>query len=279
MSSKSASMDRSSREAKLAAIKKQNAADKRRQRIITIVTVAVIVALVAAVGIAIAVAAGQRDQQSAADPAGLTTVASAEGEEVRGFAVGPEDADVTLTLFEDYICPACGAFEQQSGDFINSLPDDGVRVVYHPVAFLDRQSPDEYSTRTAGAVACVADDETDEERTAFKAFNDLLFVNQPGEGSGPTPTNEQLAEFAAQAGASEEAQQCIADGGFGGWADRSTREAQQAGVSGTPTVWVNGERVGDEGTIATTEQMEAAIAAARGEEGDGGATGEAEPTG
>jgi protein-disulfide isomerase len=279
MSSKSASMDRSSREAKLAAIKKQNAADKRRQRIITIVTVAVIVALVAAVGIAIAVAAGQRGEQSAADPAGLTTVASAGGEEVRGFAVGPEDADVTLTLFEDYICPACGAFEQQSGDFIDSLPDDGVRVVYHPVAFLDRASPDEYSTRTSSAVACVANDETDEERTAFKAFNDLLFLNQPGENAGPTPTNEQLAEFAAQAGASEEAQQCIVDGGFEGWADRSTRAAQDAGVTGTPTVWVNGERVGAERSIATQPEIEAAIAAARGEEGGDEPTGESEPTG
>jgi protein-disulfide isomerase len=263
MSSKSASMDRSSREAKLEAIRKQNAADKRRQRIITIITVAVIVALVAAVGIAIAWAAGQRDEQAAADPAGLVTVANADGEEVRGFAVGPEDADVTLTLFEDYICPACGIFEQQSGEYVDALPDEGVRVVYHPVAFLDRASPDEYSTRTAAAAACVADDDTAGDRTSLKEFNALLFVNQPGEGSGPTPTDEQLADLAAQAGASEEAQQCIVDGSFEGWADRSTRAAQQAGVTGTPTVWVNGERVGDEGTIATTEQIEAAIAAAR----------------
>jgi protein-disulfide isomerase len=268
MSSKSASMDRSSREAKLAAIKKQNAADKRRQRIITIVTVAVIVALVAAVAVVIALAAGQRDEQSASDPAGLTTVASADGVEVQGFSVGPEDADVTLTLFEDYICPACGAFEQQSGDYVDALPDDGVRVVYHPVAFLDRASPDEYSTRSSAAVACVADDETDDERAAFREFNALLFVNQPAEGGSPTPTNEQLADLAAQAGASQDAQQCILDGSFEGWADRSTRAAQEAGVSGTPTVWVNGERVGDEGTIATTEQMEAAVAAARGEGGD-----------
>jgi protein-disulfide isomerase len=263
MSSKSASMDRSSREAKLEAIRKQNAADKRRQRMITIITIAVIVALVAAVGIAIAVAAGQRDEQAATDPAGLVTVANADGQEVRGFAAGPEDADVTLTLFEDYICPACGIFEQQSGEYVDALPDEGVRVVYHPVAFLDRASPDEYSTRTAAAAACVADDDTDDDRTALKEFNALLFVNQPGEGGGPTPTNEQLADLAAQAGASEGAQQCIVDGSFEGWADRSTRAAQQAGVSGTPTVWVNGERVGDEGTIATTEQIEAAIAAAR----------------
>ncbi|MGF1646822.1 MAG: DsbA family protein [Kineosporiaceae bacterium] len=279
MSSKSASMDRSSREAKLAAIRKQNAADKRRQRIITIVTVAVIVALVAAVAIAIVFAAQQRDEQSASDPAGLTTVANADGDEVLGFAVGPEDAEVTLTLFEDYLCPACAAFEQQSGAYIDSLPDDGVRVVYHPVAFLDRQSPDRYSTRTAGAMACVADDETDDERPVLREFNALLFAGQPGESTGPTLTDEQLAELAGQAGASQDAQQCIVDGSFEGWAQRSTQAAQQAGVSGTPTVWVNGERVGAERSVATQPEMEAAIAAARGEGGGDEPAGDAEPTG
>jgi protein-disulfide isomerase len=278
MSSKSASMDRSSREAKLAAIKKQNAADKRRQRIITIVTVAVIVALVAAVGIAIAVAAGQRDEQSAADPAGLTTVAGAEGEEVDGFGLGPEDADVTVTIFEDYLCPACRAFEETAGPYVEALPDDGLRVVRVPVAFLNDRAPGEYSARTASAVACVASEEPGEEKPVFEAFSTLLFQNQPSEGNAPTPDNEQLAALAEQAGASPEAQQCIRDERYTGWSERQSREAAAAGVTGTPTVWVNGERVGAERSVATQPEIEAAIAEARGGEG-GEPAGDAEPTG
>jgi protein-disulfide isomerase len=265
MSSKSASIDKSGREAKLEAIRRQNDADKRRQRIITMVTVAVILGLAAAVGIVIFLAIQDRDQAASADPASLVTVANADGVEVDGFDVGPAEADVTVTIFEDFQCPACKAFEDTAGGFMDGLPDEGVRVVFSPVAFLDRFSGGtDYSTRSSGSFACVAQDDTADGRPVLNAYKSLLFANQPAEGATGL-TNEQLVEFALQAGAPESAQQCIQDEGFRGWATRNSEAAVAAGVGGTPTIWVNGERVGPDAQVASQADIEAAIEAARAE--------------
>jgi protein-disulfide isomerase len=269
MSSKSASMDRSSREAKLEAIKKQNAAEKRRQRMITIITVAVIAVLVAAVAIVIAIAAQQESEQASGDPANLVTVENADGQQLNGFAVGPQDADVTVTLVEDYLCPACKQFEEQAGPFIEALPEDDVRVVRVPVTFLAGRFQGDYSERAASAAACVASTETDPELPVFLEFTRLLFANQPAETTGTAPTSEELAEFAGQAGASDAMQACITDDTYQGWSERQNTGAQQAGVGGTPTVWVNGVPTEN----FAPETIQAAIDAARGGEP------EAEPTG
>lgn len=264
MSSKSASMDRSSREAKLEAIKRQNAAEKRRQRMITIITVAVIAVLVAAVAIVIAVAAQEESEQASADPPNLATVENAQGQELSGFAIGPEDADVTVTLVEDYLCPACRQFEEQAGPFIEGLPEEDVRVVRVPVSFLAGRAQGDYSERAASAAACIASEEEVTEKPIFEEFTALLFANQPSENTGTAPTSEELADFAAQAGATEAMQQCIVDDTYQGWAERQDTDATQAGVGGTPTVWVNGEPTEN----FAPQTIQSAIDAARGEGGD-----------
>lgn len=246
------------RDAKLAAIRRQNEADKRRSRIILVVTIAVVLALVAAIGVVIAVAANQESAQDARDPVGLTAVDGADGGSVSGIAVGPEDAAVTVTVMEDYFCPNCRALEERAGAYISGLPDEGVRVVHAPVAILDFQSKGtDYSTRAASAAVCVADADTAAGEPAFLAFRSLLFANQPPEGTEAL-TDDQLVAFAAQAGASEAAQQCIRDGGFEGWAGRNTDAATAAGMTGTPTVWVDGVAVAD----LSVEGLQAAVAAA-----------------
>lgn len=258
------------RDAKLEAIRRQNDADKRRSRIIAIVTGVVVLALVAAIAVVIAIAAREESVQAGADPAGLVTVESAEGQQVEGVALGPDDSDVTVTIFEDFLCPVCNQLEQTSGSFIDALPDQGVRVVYSPVSILDRLSQGtEYSTRSGSAAMCVADSDGPE---TFAAFKKLLFANQPAENTEGL-TNEQLGDLAAQAGASQEAQDCVGEGAYEGWMGRSTRAWQDAGGSGTPTVWVNGEPVQDWSPNGLT----AAITAAGGTL-DGGDAGAAEPS-
>ena len=264
MSSKSASMDRSSREAKLEAIKRQNAAEKRRQRMITIITVAVIAVLVAAVAIVIVIAAQEESEQASADPPNLVTVENADGQELSGFALGPEDADVTVTIVEDYLCPACKQFEEQAGSFVEALPEDEVQVVRVPVSFLAGRAQGDYSERAASAAACVASAEDDPESPVFLEFTRLLFANQPSEATGTAPTSDELADLAGQAGASDAVQQCISDDTYQGWAERQDTDAAAAGVGGTPTVWVNGVPTEN----FAPETIQAAIDTARAEGGD-----------
>ena len=100
----------------------------------------------------------------------------------RSIAVGSADAPVTVDLYEDFQCPNCKAFEDESGSTLAQLVADGtVQARYHGMAFLDTSANDQYSTRALNAAAVVVAAAGPE---AFQTFHDLLFANQPAEG-GP----------------------------------------------------------------------------------------------
>jgi protein-disulfide isomerase len=224
--------------------------DMRRRR--TVVAVVVVVLLALVVGVGVAVQAG-RDSGggSLAEPSGTTSDGT-------GFAAGQADAPVTVEVYEDFQCPACRAFEESSGQTLSELVDAGtVRVVYRPIAFLDRASTDRYSTRALNAAACVADAAGTD---AYIAYHESLFAEQPAEG-GPGLADARLTELATAAGAdADRVGRCIPDLEFGGWSADVTDAASKAGVNGTPTVLVAGERV----EVPTPENLRAAVQRAAG---------------
>ena len=62
---------------------------------------------------------------------------------------GSTEPKAVLSLYEDFLCPACGNFEQQFGPTVSKLIDTGaVAADYYMVAILDRQG-DGYSSRAA----------------------------------------------------------------------------------------------------------------------------------
>ena len=103
---------------------------------------------------------------------------------------------MTVTIYEDFQCPACRDFEDASAGTLNSFQDKGtVRVQYRPIAFLDRFSSTECASRALNAAACVVNDKP----AAFTAFHALLFDHQPAENSAGL-TDASLAELAGQVG-------------------------------------------------------------------------------
>jgi protein-disulfide isomerase len=88
-------------------------------------------------------------EEDGADVSGLPTAAEA----------GAEDGAAVVKVYLDFQCPGCQAFEQTNAETLNRLAGEGSIVLeYEPVAILDRfSSGNEYSTRTANMVACVAD--------------------------------------------------------------------------------------------------------------------------
>ena len=174
----------------------QEAAAKRtrRRRIVTTLGALVIAGLVAAIAVVIVRAAGS--QRSLPEVTGevvvpqhLTTNGS--------IPVGRAAAPVTVQIYYDYMCPACGAFEAANSSELERLVADGTaRVELHPIAFLDRlSSGTQYSTRSAAAVAVVADAAPD----SVWAFHTALYQHQPAEGSEGL-TDEQIADVASGAG-------------------------------------------------------------------------------
>lgn len=258
-----------SQEARLGEIRRQNAADAKRRRAILVATAAVVAVLVAITVAAFVLAtrggdgnaAGGEADGAGADPAGVT-LTSEDDPDSGGFEVGAE-GPVEVVVYEDFMCPNCKAYEESSGDALAELESgDDATVIRRPIAILDRITGDGiYSSRSAGAAACVAETGDDE---AYSRFTSLLYAEQPAEDdAGSGLDDERLAALAGQAGADDEVAGCIRGRTYVDWAGRATEAATAEGVSGTPTVTVDGEIVSnDAGGPPDPEQLRAAVEAA-----------------
>jgi len=148
------------------------------------------------------------------------------------FAIG--SGRVVIDAWVDFFCPYCRMFEEGNGAFLRALVEQDVATLrIHPIAILDRASMGtKYSTRAANAFACVA------EYSPADALDYMehLYANQPPE-STPGLSDDELA-----AAAPPSAVDCIHEGRFAEWVGDWTEGALDAGVQGTPTVFVNGSR-------------------------------------
>lgn len=161
------------------------------------------------------------------------------------------DGVVDITMWVDYLCPICGQFEEANSAAIADLLSRGAATIeVHPIAILtNRSQGTQYSLRAANAAACVANDYPN----SFLKFHNSLFTNQPEEGT-PGLTDEQLVELATAAGAGPEVESCINDENFKAWVKASTERSiagdiavnnldkKFTGVSGTPTILINGKQ-------------------------------------
>jgi protein-disulfide isomerase len=156
------------------------------------------------------------------------------------------DAPV-VSLFVDYQCPACANFERAYGSQLDQLAEEGaIQLEYRTMTFLDTNLGNDASTRAANAAACA------DLTGRYSEYHNTIFANQPsGEGTGYT--DEQLTgDFAAQAGItgtqSEEFTTCYDERRFSGFVNSVDREAGRAGITGTPSLQVDGTAL-DLGTL------------------------------
>jgi protein-disulfide isomerase len=219
-------------------------AQRRRTAAVVTGVVVVVLAIAVAVGISVYRTQSPSPSSSAVVPKGGTAT---------GIVVGRTGAPVTVDVYLDFLCPVCREFETTTGPTLDRYVAAGtVRVVYHPVAYLDRLSGGtRYSTRSSAASACAAD------AGVFPQYLKSLYANQPPEGSTGL-TDEQLAALGRRAGATSRAfADCVTGGRYLAWTAQVTEAASRAGVTGTPTVLVDGRPV-----QPTPTQVTAAIEAA-----------------
>lgn len=222
----------------------REARQRRSRRLAVAGAVLGVLLVVVAVG-AVLQAGRSQVSEDAAVPANV-----ADG----GIVAGADRDAPQVAVYLDYACPACAQFEAQDGDWLLDKAEAGeISLVYKPISILDRYSTTEFSTRAASAAGCVAETSPD----AFPAFNAAMFANQQAE-SGPGLSNEDIWAIAQDAGVAADAEQCILDERYTGWAAATTVASQQAGVQGTPTVVVDGEVLRDR----SREAIEAAVEAA-----------------
>ncbi len=228
----------STRERAAAALREQQAAERRRRILVVGAVVAVLAIIGGLTWFAI----------SRGDPTGQTVEESGTPGNTEGYAVvvGQDDAPVTMKFYEDPQCPVCQQFEAAVGDQVaEAIAAGKVKVEYHVVSFLDPASENAYSSRAANALYVVADAAGPD---VFADYHRLLFENQPAEGTAG-PDDDQLVEWAVEAGADEEAvRQPIEDKVYEQWITNATDQMSKDGVNGTPGVFIDGELQPDPGT-------------------------------
>jgi len=165
---------------------------------------------------------------------------------------------VKVVLYIDFICPVCKNFEAQYNETLTKLRDEGkITVEYRPLGFLDSRSTTNYSSRAANAAACVVNESPEK----YSDFVNALFDKQPAEG-GAGLSDDDLKKLATEVGA-KNIDSCVDQKTYRPSVKYATQEAAAIGVSGTPTVIVDGKQWG-KGDSAQTEFpafVEAAIKA------------------
>ncbi|SCG71956.1 Protein-disulfide isomerase [Micromonospora echinaurantiaca] len=223
-------------------VREQLARERRRKRTLWVSIGAVLVLVVAGL-IGWSVYSSQQADEFTAPP----------GANEPGTGVVLGSGPVTIDLYEDYLCPACKQFQQVSGDTIDQLVSEGkAKVVFHPVAYLNRFSTTDYSTRSSAASGCAA------EGGKFKEFTDVLFERQPPEG-GAGLSDDELIDIGAGVGLNrDDFGSCVRDGTYEPWTEHVTEEASKANVTGTPTILVDGKPVADRSPEGIRAAVEAA---------------------
>lgn len=219
-----------------------NTSNSGNRNVIIGVVVAVVLVMIVAVGWAIqsnrdtsgeeGAAPGENSSQSV-DPGDVQIALTDE----YGLGVGDPDAPVKVEIFEDFQCPYCAQLEgETSDDLLKAAKAGDAFVVYRPMAFLN-----DYSSEALNAFGVVLEEAGGK---AALEFHNQLFANQPAEG-GESPDTQWLIDLAAESGADQPAvAEGIENGDFEQWATNASEEASKQGITGTPTVLVDGEPLG-----------------------------------
>ncbi|WP_200846936.1 thioredoxin domain-containing protein [Arthrobacter sp. 18067] len=161
---------------------------------------------------------------------------------------------VKVIAYIDFICPVCKRFETTYGESLTNLRNEGkISLEYRPLGFLDQQSTTNYSSRAANAAACVVN--TSPEK--YADFFNLLFERQPAEGSAGISDND-LKKMATEVGAAN-IDSCVDSKQFRPWVKVATQEAAAIGITGTPTVFIDGKQW--DGSTDLNAEIQTAITA------------------
>jgi protein-disulfide isomerase len=214
---------------------------ERQRNLLVVGAVVVAIAIIAVVGFVVQKNSDKTGQTASKVPQNLTGQYD--------LVVGKSSAPDTIKLYEDFQCPICKSFEQVAGKQVRAAIADGkIKVDYHMVAFLDRESSTAYSSRALNAGMAVLSTAGPD---AFLKFHEIAYDNQPPEGGAGLP-DSTLIDWAVQAGADRAKVTPLINGNvYHQWVLNATDQMSKDGVTGTPTIFINGQNQGSNPSVAT----------------------------
>jgi len=149
--------------------------------------------------------------------------------------LGNKNAKITIVEFADFRCPFCGRFFQDSEKQIitNYVNTGKAKFVFKHYAFLGQESV------WAGEAA-----ECAKEQGKFWEYHDWLFNNQASESDLVYYSKVNLIKYADKIGLNtSQFSLCLNSDKYSEQVKADLRQGQSAGVTGTPTVFINGKVV------------------------------------
>lgn len=179
-----------------------------------------------------------------------------------GLSLGDPNAPAVIDIFEDFQCPACQFFSESIEPLIiQYLVETGkARLVYHNYPFIDGNGASNggESDQSANASMCA------NEQGKFWEMKAVLYANWNGENQGNL-SNRRLVAMAEAIKLDMDAfNSCFNSNKYKADIQASFDYGEQLGVSGTPSAFVNGAKVGQPGKIPTFQEIAVAVDAIAG---------------
>jgi protein-disulfide isomerase len=168
---------------------------------------------------------------------GIVTVEPNPRPQADGTAMGDPNAPIQIDLFEDFQCPACSTYSQQTESLItdNYVATGKVYYVFHHFPFIDTYSAGKESQQAANASMCAA------EQDMFWEYHDILFANWNGENQGAF-ADRRLEGFAQSIGLDMQAfSACFDENRYREEIQADFELGGEMGVQGTPSLFINGQ--------------------------------------
>ncbi|WP_354384485.1 thioredoxin domain-containing protein [Streptomyces sp. PvR034] len=251
---------RTARERLLVERERQKSKDKRRRTLVVSAAVVGVLGLAAVVGLLAANAGKSGADKDKAGP--VVAPSGATGKDALAIQNGKDSAKSTLTVWEDFRCPACKSFEDAYRATIHDLVGKGqLKVEYHLVTLIDGNMSGSGSQKAANAAACAQD------VGKFPTYHDVLFENQPKEVDDAYGKNARLIELAGKVDGLDTPafRQCLEGGTHNSWVAKSYDAFKAQKFRGTPTILLDGKDIfADQANPLTPEKLKAKVTAAAG---------------
>jgi protein-disulfide isomerase len=194
----------------------------------------VILGVVALVGVGVLFTQMRGGTAAAATGPQAITVSPEELRATQGIAAGAADAPVVVLEFGDFQCNACGEFARFSKPLVNEFIEDGtVRFVWYDFPLSFHQNA--FLAARAGRCA--------NEQDGFWPYHDVVFGQMDQWANRPTPTG-LFTDYAERVGLDRRVfEQCLNSDRYQREVTQNAQFGQSLGVQGTPTIFVNGQRL------------------------------------
>ena len=176
---------------------------------------------------------------------------------VDGTAMGSPDAPVLIEVWVDFQCPACRIFAEDIEPLViqNYIATGVVRYVFRHYPFLDDGVATKESDQAANASMCAA------EQGRFWDYHDILFANWNSENAGAF-SDRRLVAYAETINLDMDSfNSCFEANKYKAQIDEDLAAGNRAGVTGTPSLFVNGQQL-TPGFIPSFEDISQAVEAA-----------------